>query len=60
VGVELFELETYNPCRATNSPPDPIHQVLGLLRERAAAPAAPTAPSTVEPPRAVPVKAPSA
>jgi hypothetical protein len=44
VGVELFELETYDPNRATNNPPDPIHRALGLLRERSGGPA--TAPST--------------
>ncbi|WP_337173367.1 PIG-L family deacetylase [Paludisphaera sp.] len=44
VGVELFELENYDPDRATNNPPDPIHRALGLLREQAGGAATP--PST--------------
>ena len=51
VGVELFELESHDPCRATNDPPDPIHQALGLLRERRGG-RAPAAPLAVEPPKA--------
>jgi hypothetical protein len=46
VGVELFELESYDPDRATNNPPDPIHRALGLLRERSEAP--PSAPDSTK------------
>jgi len=31
VGVELFQVETYEPSRVNNYPPDPIQRVLGLL-----------------------------
>lgn len=40
VGVELFQVETYDPSRANNYPPDPIQQVLGMLGGHQA-PAAP-------------------
>lgn len=48
VGVELFELETYDPCRASNEPPDPIHQALGLLLERSAGRASAPGPLAAE------------
>lgn len=31
VGVELFQIETYDPDRARNHPPDPVQLSLGLL-----------------------------
>jgi len=31
VGVELFQVESYDPTRVNNYPPDPIQRVLGLL-----------------------------
>lgn len=44
VGVELFQIETYDPTRANNYPPDPIQRVLGLLGGHQT-PAAPGEPS---------------
>jgi GlcNAc-PI de-N-acetylase len=31
VGVELFQIETYDPIRRNNLPPDPIQMALGML-----------------------------
>jgi len=47
VGVELFQLESYDPDRAAAPRPDPIHQALGLLRQ-----SAPDAPAAAAPPPA--------
>ncbi len=55
VGVELFEIESYDPLRVNNYPPDPIQQVLGLLGKKPshAAPAAVTASNVKTPPETV-------
>lgn len=31
LGVELFQIETYDPARVDHVPPDPIHVALGIL-----------------------------
>jgi hypothetical protein len=46
VGVELFQIETFDPERCHNHPTDPIQIALGLLNGQLAAP---TNESKVEP-----------
>jgi LmbE family N-acetylglucosaminyl deacetylase len=41
VGVELFQVESYDPSRSRTCPPDPIQIALGLLSGQSAADSAP-------------------
>ena len=48
VGVELFQVESYDPARARSYPPDPIQIALGMLAGQISRDPAPSGSSAIE------------